>query len=322
MDRVAGLRADIEAGPERLRALADAYAASDAPIAGLADRLAGRRWLFTGLGSSRYAALTAATTLRARGVSAWTEYASTGSPTPQGADLAVIAISASGRTPEVVETARRHRGASLVIAVTNDPSAPLAATADVVQPLHAGSEMAGISTLTYRATVAVLGLLTGDLTALTIRDLADRLDTLDRALSSRIADAADRLDGAPSIDVLAAGAALGTAEQAALMLREAPRLPAHAGETGDWLHTGVYLAFPGHRAIIFAGSASDADVAATIVRRGGDVVAVGTAIAGAVLTIDTVRRDEDGAFERAVLESLVADRLALALWERATAVER
>ena len=46
---------------------------------------------------------------------------------------------------------------------------------------------------------------------------------------------------------------LGLAEQAALMLREAPRLPAVAHETGDWLHTAVYLAFPGHRALMFSG---------------------------------------------------------------------
>ena len=37
------------------------------------------------------------------------------------------------------------------------------------------------------------------------------------------------------------------------MLREAPRLPAHAYETGDWLHTGVYLALPGHRVAAVPG---------------------------------------------------------------------
>ena len=232
-----------------------------------------------------------------------------------------MAISASGRTAEVVEAARRHHGKGLVIAVTNDPSAPLAGTADVVLPLHAGSEAAGISTLTYRATVAVLGLLTGVLTAERVRRLADRLEALAEALPPLIDDAADRLDGSPSIDVLADASAVGTAEQAALMLREAPRLPAHAGETGDWLHSGVYLAVPGHRAVIFVGSASDADVTATIVRRGGDVIAIGAEISGAILTIDTDRRDGDGPFERALLESLVADRLALELWDRTTATE-
>ena len=64
-------------------------------------------------------------------------------------------------TPETVEVARRHRGTSLVIGVTNVPGSPLADASDVVLPLLAGTEASGISTLTYRATVVVLGLLAG-----------------------------------------------------------------------------------------------------------------------------------------------------------------
>ena len=56
------------------------------------------------------------------------------------------------------------------------------------------------------------------------------------------------------------------------MLREAPRLPAHAWETADWLHTAVYLAMPGHRAVLFPGSPADAEVIDTVRRRGGEVV--------------------------------------------------
>ena len=78
--------------------------------------------------------------------------------------------------------------------------------------------------------------------------------------------------GPRAIDVLADARILGLAEQAALMLREAPRLPATAHDTGDWLHTAVYLALPGHRALLFPGAAADAEVIATIERRGGIVV--------------------------------------------------
>lgn len=317
-DRVAALRTDIARAPEALTAVTDAYAGAASPFAGLANRLEGRRLVFAGLGSSRYAALTAASLLRSRGRSAWTEYASSGQPTAPTRDLALVAISASGRTAEVVGTARRHRGTSLVVAITNDPGSPLAREADAVLPLFAGTETAGISTLTYRATLAVLGVLVG-VRIDRLRATVDRLAGLADGLPTAIAQAADLLDGAPAIDILADAAALGTAEQGALMLREASRLPAHAGETGDWLHTSVYLALPGHRAVLYAGSTADPEVVATIVRRGGQIVAVGAPVPDASVVIDTGRRDADGPIERAILESMVADRLALALWDRTTA---
>ncbi len=273
----------------------------------------------SGLASSRYAASVAASVYRTGGATVWVEYASVSPESPPARELAVLAISASGRTPEVVETARRHHGTGPVIAVTNQPDSALAAAADVVLPLHAGEEVAGISTLTYRATLALLGVLSGALRLDTARSLSERLGALGSGLGGSIDAAAVLFDGAASIDVLAEPAILGVAEQAALLLREAPRLAAHAAETGDWLHTEVYLALPGHRAMVFAGSPADDEVAATITRRGGQIVAVGAGIAGAALTIATDRREADGPFERAILESLVADRLALALWERADA---
>jgi hypothetical protein len=117
------------------------------------------------------------------------------------------------------------------------------------------------------------------------------------------------LDGAPSIDVLADAALLGVAEQAALMLREAPRLPAHAFATTDWLHTGVYLALPGHRVVLLEGSAADDEVERTVGRRAGAVVRLPAAEVGGMLG-------------RAIVDSVVADRVAAGLWERASASDK
>ena len=115
---------------------------------------------FVGLGSSLFASMDAASALRAGGIPAWAEFASADGAPPAD-DLVLVAVSASGRTPETVEVARRHHGTSLVIGVTNVPGSPLADASDVVLPLLAGVEAAGISTLTYRATVVVLALLAG-----------------------------------------------------------------------------------------------------------------------------------------------------------------
>ena len=45
------------------------------------------------------------------------------------------------------------------------------------------------------------------------------------------------------------------------MLREAPRIAAHAFDTGDWLHVGLYTLLPGDPVLLFSGARG---------RRGGD----------------------------------------------------
>jgi glutamine---fructose-6-phosphate transaminase (isomerizing) len=310
IDRSDLLRDDILAGPAALARLFRAYEALDSQLTSVSSSLpSGARFAFAGMGSSRYAALLVASELRSSGTSAWVEYASTGVPTAPGAGLVFVAISASGRTAEVVAAARRHRGLSLVVAVTNDPTSALASEADHVLPLCAGAEGSGIATRTFRATVAVLAMLGGrDPASLstTVADLAVAIESAE----PWVTDTADAIDGAPAIDVLADASFLGLAEQAALMLREAPRLPAAAHDTGDWLHTAVYLAIPGHRVLLFPGAKADAEVAATVERRGGLVMSVPRTVTDA----DPLRR--------AIAESVVVELLAAELWRRTSAEER
>ena len=309
-DRCDLLRDDILGGPAALARLFRAYEAPDSPLASVLSSLPqGRRLVFAGMGSSRYAALLVASELRSAGASAWVEYASTGVSSAPAADLVFVAVSASGRTAEVVAAARRHRGQSLVIAVTNDPGSKLAAGADHVLPLHAGAEGSGIATRTFRATVAVLAMLGGRSPASlsgTVADLAVAIESAE----PWVTETADAIDGVPAIDVLADAGTLGLAEQAALMLREAPRLPATAHDTGDWLHTAVYLAIPGHRVLLFAGAAADAEVTATVERRGGMVISVPRTVTDA----DPIRR--------AIVESVTAELLAAELWRRTSAEGR
>ena len=72
----------------------------------------------------------------------------------------VLALSQSGRTPDVVqyvELARRH--GAFTVAVTNDERSTLARRADAVLPLRAGPERAVAATKTYSNQIAALGLL-------------------------------------------------------------------------------------------------------------------------------------------------------------------
>jgi glucosamine--fructose-6-phosphate aminotransferase (isomerizing) len=309
-DRSDLLRDDILGGPAALARLFRAYEVPDSPLASVLSSVPqGRRFAFAGMGSSRYAALLVVSEMRAAGQSAWVEHASTGSPAAPAPDLVFVAVSASGRTPEVVAAAHRHRGQSLVVAVTNDPRSVLAAGADHVLPLHAGTEGSGIATRTFRAAVAVLAMLGGRSPASLSSTVADLAVAIESA-EPWVTETADAIDGVPAIDVLADESLLGLADQAALMLREAPRLPATAHDTGDWLHTAVYLAIPGHRGLLFPGAAADAEVIATVERRGGVVIPMPSVVTDA----DPIRR--------AIVESVTAELLAAELWRRTSAEER
>jgi fructoselysine-6-P-deglycase FrlB-like protein len=296
-DRVALFESDIADSPDALGRLLDAWQPIDLGAEG--------RVVFTGLGSSRFAADVVVPLLRASGRSTWVEIAGDDPSTLPAADVTLIAISASGRTPEVIEAARRHRGRGRVLAITNRPDSELAAVADHVVALSAGDEAAGIACRTFRATIAVLALMTGI-------SSADALRPAVAGLSARLGvrpiwapALVEGLDGADGIDVLAAGSMLGVAEQAALMLREAPRLPARAVSTTDWLHTGIYLARPGHRLALFPGAQADAEIETVAARRG--------------TTLVTVPAGHPDPVVRAILDSIVMECVAAYLWDRTDA---
>lgn len=327
MDRVDAFLADILAGPDDLATVlaGHAWRVADLPAEGLSRP----RWRLIGMGSSRFAALDAAARLRGAGLDAVAESASASDPAPPGGDVLAVVISSSGRTPEVLAAAERHRGSSFVLALTGRHDSPLAAMADAVVPLAGGrAEASGIACLSYRSTVAALALL-GDAAlgrppgmgiAAAVPSLAALIDGRDAWL----ADAADVLDGGRSVHVLGDGARAGTSEQAALMLREAPRIPAVAFETGEWLHVGLYTLFPGDPVLQLAGAAADGEAVETIRARGGRVVLVGEGsrfagdvdahvpLPAAALVDPTVRL---------LVESAVAELLAAELWRRTSARE-
>src|SRR3954464_8833833 len=79
---------------------------------------------------------------------------------PQLGPAAVIGISQSGASPDVVavlDEARRQQRPTL--AITNDPQSPLARAADWILPLHAGKEHAVAATKTYLNSIGAVALL-------------------------------------------------------------------------------------------------------------------------------------------------------------------
>ena len=307
---------DVLAAPARLEECLDAYRAGTA----LGDLPAARRVVLVGMGSSRFAAIPAAALLRARGLHAVAELASTGLPTAPSADLLAIGISASGRTEETVEALARHRGKSRTVAVTNDPSSPLAQSADLVLALEAGDEEGGVACLTFQATLAVLQLVAGRLTGSgpgvdDLRPAVAAAAALRESRTSWLEELATCIATSTATHAVAPAERLSSALQSALMLREGPRLPADATETGDWLHVDVYLSKrPGYTALLFPGSRFDGGIMAYARERGSTVIAVGRKVPGAAQSIAL-----EGAGTPLVsllVETGVAELVAAELWRR------
>jgi glutamine---fructose-6-phosphate transaminase (isomerizing) len=157
-----------------------------------------------------------------------------------------LALSQSGRTPDVVEYARRaKRRGAYVVAFTNDPASELAGEADAVVALRAGPEQAVAATKTYTNQVAALGLLAahaagqGEVFADGVRATADAIRTLIDTLETRIASIAMPFAYAGRMFVVGRGPEFATAREIALKLLETCRVAAEPLTATDLAHGPV-----------------------------------------------------------------------------------
>ncbi|GLI26816.1 sigma factor regulator FecR [Agromyces rhizosphaerae] len=314
----AAFRSDLELIPETLGALADAV---DAGLDGL-DRLpmlAASRVLVLGMGSSRYAADVVARRYRAVDAQVMVELASVALLPPAAPDLAVVAVSATGGSVEVLRAIERYRGTGRLVAVTNRADSELARAADVVVPLHAGVEASGVACRTFRATFAVLDQVLAELLGTApearfdpaaLRAAADTSAHLLEASADWLAPMADLLAGPMGTWALAPAERASSAQQSALMLREVPRRAAFASETGDWSHVDVYLTkTQDYRALVFAGSAWDAQALEWMAMRSSRFASIGRDLPGAELTLRFPGDEDDtvAALSEVLVGELVAD---------------
>jgi glutamine---fructose-6-phosphate transaminase (isomerizing) len=319
-----GFLADVLSAPERLARTLDAYAARDSPLRALPST-APERVLLIGMGSSHYAAHTAAAHLRARGADAVAELASTGLPAAPRPGTLVVAVSASGATAETIEALIRHRETATTVAVTNTPGSELETAADLSLPLLAGEEAGGVACVSFQATLAVLLLLCGVLTGAPhdadLRPAVDAAAALRDRRGAWLDQVLTLLTGAHTVYTIAPAERLSSALQGALMLREGPRLAADATETGDWLHVDVYLSkHPGYRALLFAGSRFDAGVMDWAGQRDATVVTVGSELPGAAATVSYPGSDD--LLVATLAETGVAELLAAELWRSGLEADR
>jgi glucosamine 6-phosphate synthetase-like amidotransferase/phosphosugar isomerase protein len=262
----------------------------------------------------------AAARLRAAGVRAVAELASSELLPPADPKTLVVAVSASGASAETVAAAARYLGRSRVVAVTEDAGSALTRGADQVVPLLVGPEVGGVACRSYRHTLAVLLALAGQLAPAAAVDLSQSCRSAADATARLLETAAtwcqpvtELLDGPDGCWVVAPAARLSSAQQSALMLREGPRRPAHAAETGDWSHVDVYLTRTlDYRMLLLPGSAWDGELLGWTAERGSTIVAVGATVPGSRRTVSYAgweRRDV-----ALLTETTVAEVVAQRLW--------
>jgi glutamine---fructose-6-phosphate transaminase (isomerizing) len=159
------------------------------------------------------------------------------------AGAAVVALSQSGRTPDVVEYVRRSRAAgATTIAVTNEPGSPLGEAAAAVLPLAAGPEHAVAASKTYLNQVAALALLAGCLagrrveTVAALRTVAELLEANLAPLERAVHELAVAFAYVGRMYVVGRGLEYATARETALKLTETCRVAAEPLTATDLAH--------------------------------------------------------------------------------------
>ena len=304
-----GFLADVLEEPATLRRVLEATDHPNSPVQALQQRIeAARLVVLIGMGSSRFAALTAAAHLRSRGIAAVAEYASTDAPTAPGPDVLAIGISATGNSAETIQALQRHANTA---AITN--GGQLGTLAGLAVPLNAGTEAGGVACKTFQATLAVLLRAAGATTtqlAPAIQAQQDLIDARDAWLPPLL----DLLADAHTVYTIAPAARISSALQSALMFREGPRIPADATETGDWSHVDVYLTkHPNYTALMFGGSPWDDEALTWIAERRSRIIAIGPPIPGATLHIPHTATDP---LTAALVDVTVAELAAATWWRR------
>ncbi len=158
----------------------------------------------------------------------------------------VVGVSQSGQSPDIVGVVEEgRRQGSLTLAITNDPSSPLAGVADMVLDTGAGPERAVAASKTYTAQLLAIALLCA-----ASRDDPRLVAELERvpalveetlALDEAIESAAERYRYMDQCVVLGRGFNYATAYEWSLKLKELTYVVAEPYSSADFRHGPVAI---------------------------------------------------------------------------------
>lgn len=279
------------------------------------------RVVLLGMGSSAYAGGVAAARLRARGLVASSELASSQLLPAWSTRTLVVATSASGGSVETLAALGRIPGSVHTVALTNTPASAITQRCDAVVDLAADAEIGGVACRSYQHTLALLLALechlAGERTTALAADVASAADAraylLDTETDWRL-EVSEPLLGPSGMYLAAPAHRFCSAQQGALMLREGPRVPAVGCEIGDWSHVDVYLTKTiDYRMLVFAGSPWENQLAGWTSERGSTVIGVGGVVPGSQYNLRYPGDSNDTV--RLLAEVLVPELIAARAWQ-------
>jgi glutamine---fructose-6-phosphate transaminase (isomerizing) len=203
---------------------------------------------------------------------------------PDVSRQAVVAVSQSGRSPDVVSVVEQARDAGRpTLAVTNDASSPLAEAAELVVDLGAGPERSVAATKTYTASLLAIAVLSG----VWADDPSDpgQLHRVPAALGEAVTratgveQAAALVAGADRAVSVGRGLNLSTAHETALKITELTGSLVAPFSPADLMHGPVAAVGPSVPALLVApeeaATASVLEAVPELRRRGAPVVLLG-----------------------------------------------
>ena len=217
--------------------------------------------IFTGMGSSLFAAYPAQAYLTEQGVRAlvWeTAELVHHHGKVLRADTLLVVVSQSGQTAEVMRLLDSLPVTTRVLAVTNAEGSPLAKRASLLLPMMAGEQMA-VSTKTYTCSVAVLMYLAfaiaGKAPSPLTHEVMRAAEAQENILSRRevlMPSIVEFFNRPPYVALMSRGADLATAYQGALTLKEVARMAAEPISAAQFRHGPMEIINPVHRYVLFA----------------------------------------------------------------------
>lgn len=166
-----------------------------------------------------------------------------------------VAISQSGRSPDLVDHARAARAAGArVVALLNSVDSPLAEVAHRVVPLQAGPERSVAATKSFICTLAALLQLTAHWRKdqAMLAAVSDLPAGLAQAWSLDWSDAIELFADTRNLFVIGRGLGLGVAQEAALKFKETCGLHAEAFSAAEVKHGPMALVGPDFPVLCFA----------------------------------------------------------------------
>jgi glucosamine--fructose-6-phosphate aminotransferase (isomerizing) len=207
----------------------------------------------------------------------------------------VLAISQSGKSPDLLASAEAARASgACIVAFVNAEDSPLSQLAHFTIPLCAGEERSVAATKSFIASAAAIAQLvaywSGDSGLDAALELLPR--QLRRAWDLDWSEAVLRLREAENLYVLGRGLGLGIAGEAALKLKETCGLHAEAFSTAELRHGPLAIVRSGFPVLVFAqndeADAGIVNLVRELGRHGADVMTIGLrqAVAAALPVID------------------------------------